>query len=219
MAISNPVLVGSAFQRNQAANTPFSFNPVVAVPAGALLVYEFGGTITNPDTAVCSLIDSKSNVYEGLVDLSGPTGSPMLVSLFICKSAIALTTADTVTFQCSERVDLGGVLYYYTGAQGSFTNSLVKWSSEWSATPLNPNGTMHVNVGDSVHAGLVVAGPNNDVFTQSSGGWATDITQSATGFNATVHCTAKHDNAAGDVVYSPTLNANRLGVMILLGFK
>ncbi len=223
MAVTGPVLVGSAFRRNQAPNTPFSFNPVVPVPAGAFLVYEFGGTISNPVTAVCSFTDSVGNVYDPLVNLSGPTGSPFFVSLYVCSRAIALAVTDTVTYQCSERVDLGGAMYYYTGSTGftntpTITTELVKWSSEWSATPLNPNGTISVRAGDSVHAGLVIAGPNNDVFTQDSN-FSADIQQAAGNFNATVHCTARHNVSAGTVTYSPTLNASRQGLMMLLGFQ
>ncbi len=220
MAISGPVMVGSAFQRNQAPNTPFNFNPIVPVAAGSLLTFLWGTDAT--DSATCSLTDSAGNQYSPQVNLSTDPGTGFCMSLFFCFQpglALPLTTQGTITLQCSERASFGGAMYAFTGATGNLTSSLVKWSSEWGNTA-NPSGAVSARAGDSVFAALAVAGPSSDTLTQDTNSWAADLTAAASNFNVVVHATAKHQiGADGQVIYAPTLSAARRAVMAMFAFK
>lgn len=216
MAISGPVLIGSAFRRNQAANTPFSFNPVAPVAAGSFLVFLWGTDA--PDTATCTLTDSAGNPYFFQVNLTMDPGTGFCMSVIHCANALALTTSQQITLQCSERASFGGAMYSFSGAVGALTGLTTRWSSEWGNTA-SPSGQVSSNAGDSVFAAMAIAGPDNDVFTQDPNGWQSDLSAAAGNFNAAVHATAKHNVAGGNVTYAPTLSAARRAVMALISFK
>lgn len=217
MAISGPIILGSTFQRNQAANSPQSFNVNQAVPVGSFLIVTWGTDA--PDTATCQVTDAAGNNWVQMVQSLDPQNTGFMACVFICKTTAQINSGQAISFQCSVRASYGGAAYMFSGAQGGLTGSLVKWSREWSATPLNPNGSVFARQGQSIFAALSVAGPNNDVFTQDVN-FAGDQTVSATGFNATIHGTARHDVPAdGNYSYAPTLSGSRQGVMMLLAFQ
>lgn len=224
MTIAGPSLVGSAFGRNQAGNSPLTFHPAATVPVGSFLVLLLGTDA--PDTSTCTLSDSKGNSYVAQVNLTSDPNNPGLsVSVFFCiQTTVQLLTTDTISMNCDVRSSYGGAMYSFSGTQnaangGGVYSMLTKFASEWSATPLNPNGAVPARAGDSVFACLAVGGPNNDVFTQDTG-WAADLQAAAGNFNATLHATAKHNIASdGSVSWSPTLNNSRNAVMCMFSFK
>lgn len=220
MTISGPVLVGSAFGRNQTANSPLTFHPSAVVSAGSFLACLWGTDA--PDTSTCTLSDNKGNTYFQQMNLSSDPNNPgIALCMFFCfQTSAQLLTTDTISMACSARASFGGAMYSFSGAQGNLYSSLAKWSSEWSATPLNPNGLIPARAGDSVFGCLAVAGPNNDVFTQDANGWAADLQSAAGNFNATLHATAKHNiGSAGNVSWSPSLNNSRNAVMAMFAFN
>lgn len=225
MTIAGPTLVGSAFGRNQTANSPLTFHPAATVPVGSFLVLLLGTDA--PDTSTCALSDNKGNSYAAQVNLTSDPNNPgFAVSVFFCtQTTVQLLTTDTISMSCDVRSSYGGAMYSFSGTQnaangGGVYSLLTKFSSEWSATPLNPNGTVLARTGDSVFSCLAVAGPNNDVFTQDTNGWAADLQSAAGNFNAALHATAKHNIASdGNVSWSPTLNNARNAVMAMFSFK
>lgn len=217
MAITGPVLLGSQFQRNQQANQPLSFNVAQNVPVGSVLFGVWGTDA--PDTADCQMSDAAGNNWTRMVQSMDPNNTGFMTNVFFCKTTAQINSGQAISMLCTVRASFGGPVYMFSGAQGSLTGSLVKWSSEWSGTPLAPNGQVFARAGQSVFACLAVAGPNNDVFTQDSN-FGADVTASATGFNATVHGTARHAVPIdGNYTYAPTLNNARQGVMAMLAFS
>jgi hypothetical protein len=217
MAISGPTLLGSAFARNQTANTPLSFNAAASVPAGSFVVLLWGTDA--PDTATCQVTDAAANSWVQMVQSTDPSATALMTNVFICQVANQINAGQAISMQCSVRASYGGAAYRFDGSHGSLTGSLVKWSREWAATPQAPNGQIFARTGQSIFAALAVGGPATDLFTQDAA-FGADQTVSASGFNMTLHATARH-NVPGDANYSyaPTLNATRQGTMVLLSFS
>lgn len=216
--ITGPTLLGSAFQRNQAANTPLSFNAAQSVPVGSLCVLLWGTDA--PDTATCQVTDAAGNSWVQMVQSMDPNNAGFMACMFVCPQITTqINAGQAISMQCSVRASYGGPAFMFSGAQGSLTGTLVKWSSEWSATPLAPNGQVSARAGQSIFAALALAGPNNDVFTQDPN-FAADVKASAGQFNATIHGTARHNVPSdGEYTYAPTLGTARQGVMALLAFS
>lgn len=217
MTIVGPIIVGSAFQRNQAANSPLSFNAAQAVPAGSMMAILWGTDA--PDTATCQVTDVAGNSWVQMVQSADPQNAGFMCNLFFAFNVQPISVGQAITMQCSVRASYGGVCYLFTGCQGSLTSSTVKWSSEWSATPLQPNGIINARQGQSIFAGLAVAGPNNDVFTNDAA-FSADQSVGAGSFNATIHGSARHNIPSdGQFTFAPSLSASRQGVMALFAFS
>jgi hypothetical protein len=217
MTIAGPTIIGSAFQRNQTANSPLSFTASQAVPAGSMLIILWGTDA--PDTATCQVSDAAANDWVQMVQSADPNAAGFMCNVFFAFKAKAISAGQQISMQCSVRASYGGVCYMFTGCQGSLYSSTVKWSSEWSATPLAPNGIVTARQGQSIFAGLAVAGPSGDVFTNDAS-FEADQSVGAGTFNATMHGSARHGIPAdGQYTYAPTLNAARQGIMALLAFS
>lgn len=231
MAITGPFLIGSVFGRNQAANTPMSFNTLQAVPVGSLL-FGLWGTDA-PDTADCQMSDAAGNSWSRQVQSMDPNNTGFMTNLFVCQPTTQINQGQSISMLCTVRASYGGPVYMFSGAQGSLTGMLVKWSSEWAVTPLAPNGAVNARLGQSVFAVLAVAGPNNDVYTPDAN-FSADQKVSASNFNATIHACARHnipssgagivpaigvdDASIRGVTFAPTLGSARQGAMALVAF-
>lgn len=210
--IEGPFLVGSAFRRNQQPNTPFGFSPVTPVPAGAFLFAVLGSSA--PSTEEITVTDSAGNVYVAQVSSQKP-GTPFSNIVQVCYDpALPVPTSGQISFSCRVRADFGGAMYFFTGAQNYLYSSSVIWDDTTT-----PKAVVPVRDGMSAFASLAVAGPDNDVFTQDPNGWLPDIKAGLNTINTTIHATAKHGLATGDVAYQPTLGSARASVLCLFGFQ
>lgn len=230
MAISGPVLIGSAFQRNQAANSPLSFNANQNIPVGSTLFGVWGTDA--PDTADCQMSDAAGNIWSRQVQSLDPNNTGFMCNIFVCQTTAQINSGQAISMLCPVRSSYGGPVFMFSGARSSLFSSLVRWSSEWAATPLAPSGQTRVAPGMSVFASLAVAGPNNDVFTQDAN-FAGNVVVSATGFNVTIHGTARHNVQLGQpgvsvdpdnadlllCTYAPTLGTARQGTLVMFGFS
>lgn len=210
--IEGPFLVGSAFRRNQQPNTPITFAPVTAVPAGAFLVAVLGSSA--PDSEPITITDSAGNVYQMNVASQKP-GTPLTCVVQLCyEPSLPVPLSGQISMVCGVRCDFGGAVYYFTGAQ----NYLYSRTIEWGETA-TPSAIVPVRAGMSSFATLAVAGPDNDVFTQDPNGWSQDIKTGLNTINVTIHATAKHGLAEGNVTYAPTLGSARQSTLCLFGFQ
>lgn len=221
MSIAGPFLAGSGFRRNQQANTPFTFNPITAIPANAFIAALGGAAAADTDTVALS--DSVGNSYSQEVSTLDPTGGILVNNWFVFEPALALATSGTVSVSCSIRTDVGASVYFFTGdilkdKNGNIVPSMTSVTVEWRNVA-NPSASVLARAGDMVFASIAVQGPNNDVFTQDANGWSADIVSGAANINATLHATGKIASADGNVTYAPTLGSLRRSVISMFAFR
>lgn len=208
MSISSQVFAGGVYQRNR---TSWAITTTSAVPAGAVLWLIMGSSIA--DDSVLTITDSAGNQYpfpQVALQQPGVTGT---LFAYIVPNCLALPVGSTITINSNNRGDMLASLYYVTGAYGAVYSTDVEYSQG-----TQPSATVQsYTAGMGLFGVVMVAGPNNDGFTQAPG-WGTDITPNITTLNATIHTGFKFSSGTTPETYAPTLGASRQNVVFLASF-
>lgn len=208
MSISGPVICGDFSQNNK---TSLTFNPLAAVPAGALIWIVAGSNVS--DSANLTFTDTQGNNYE-LQAFNQLPGTGVTFIEALVRNANALATTDTITLTSDTRANFDGAMYFHTGALGNIFSRDVEFFQT-----VNPIANVSAQAGMELFGAIAVAGPSSDAFTNDVNFGPDQKIKLAT-TNATIHASDRSPvPVAGPYSFAPVLGTARKSMIILHAFN
>ena len=211
--MADPISIGGVVGRNVNSLT---FNPSVAVPAGALLFISVGtnaGDSANITIADSIVLPATPNAYSILVN-SAQQGTNAALFLFISPIVTSLSTSQTITLNSNIRADYGISGYLFTG----LTGAVLSCDVEWFATTTPVYNIPLAQAGMQLFGVVALAGPSSDVFTQDPN-WGPDVTSGLQSTTITIHGCGRMAPTAGSYSWAPILGTARQSVGFACAFR